>query len=213
MCFSFDKVRAERRRRAAMQAALLPQEFPGGRLRRMRPEDLAAFQAYRALPELGRYQGWSPMSDTTALTFLTDMHYAPLFTPGQWVQLGIAEPETDALVGDIGMYLSDDGSAGEVGFTLQPAAQGRSLATFAVRQALRLLFSATRATHVVGITDARNLPSVRLLERVGFEFVESRHVVFRGETCTERVYALARHDDSREAPANQGTTLGVSPRP
>ena len=64
MCFSFDKVRAERRRLAVMQAVLLPQEFRGGRLRRMRPEDLTAFQAYRALPELGRYQGWSPMSDT-----------------------------------------------------------------------------------------------------------------------------------------------------
>ncbi len=197
-CFNFDKARAERRRLAVMQAVLLPQEFPGGRLRRMRPGDLAAFQAYRALPELGRYQGWSPMSDADALAFLTDVHRAPLFTPGHWIQLGIAEPETDALVGDIGLYLSDDGSAGEVGFTLQPAAQGRGLATLAVRQALRLLFSATRAAHVVGITDARNLPSVRLLERMGFEFVESRHVVFRGAPCTERVYALARNEDPRQ---------------
>jgi aminoglycoside 6'-N-acetyltransferase len=160
----------------------------------MNPHDLAAFQAYRSLPELGRYQGWSPMSDTEALEFLDDMHRAPLFTPGHWVQLAIAEPESDALVGDIGLYLSEDGTSGEVGFTLQPASQGRGLATLAVREALHLLFLATSVTRVVGITDERNASSIKLLERVGFEFIESRQVVFRGEQCTERVYAMSRND-------------------
>ncbi len=167
----------------------------------MRPDDLAAFQAYRALPELGRYQGWLPMSDADALAFLTDVQGAPLFTPGQWMQLGIAEPARDVLVGDIGLHLSDDGSTGEIGFTLQPAVQGRGIATQAVRQALRLLFSGTNVARVFGITDARNLPSIRLLERVGFEFVEHRHVVFRGEPCTERVYALPRGDGAQATAA------------
>ena len=163
----------------------------------MHPHDLAAFQAYRSLPELGRYQGWSPMSDTEALEFLDDAHRAPLFTPGAWVQLGIAEPESDALVGDIGLYLSEDGSSGEVGFTLQPTSQHRGVATLAVSEALQLFFSATPVTRVLGITDERNLPSIKLLERVGFEFIESRHVVFRGEWCTERVYALPRKGASK----------------
>jgi ribosomal-protein-alanine N-acetyltransferase len=177
-----------------MHETLLPREFPGGRLRRMYPRDHAAFQAYRSLPELGRYQGWSPMSDAEALEFIDDVHRAPLFTPGQWVQLAIAEPASDALVGDIGLYLSEDGTSGEVGFTLHPSAQGRGIAGRAVREAVQLLFAATSVTRVLGITDERNSPSVRLLERIGFEFVESREVVFRSELCTERVYALARND-------------------
>jgi RimJ/RimL family protein N-acetyltransferase len=179
---------------AVMHETLLPREFFGGRLRRLQPRDLAAFQAYRALPELGRYQGWSPMSDAEALQFIEEVHRAPLFAPGHWMQLGIAQPESDALVGDIGLYLSEDGTSGEVGFTLQPGSQGRGIATLAVREALRLFFTATSVTGVLGITDERNRPSIRLLERVGFEFIESRHVVFRGEPCTERVYVLPRHD-------------------
>ena len=175
-----------------MCETLLPREFPGGRLRRLHPRDLAAFQAYRSIPEVGRYQGWSPMSDADALAFLDEMHRAPLFTPGQWIQLGIAEPEADALVGDIGLHLSEDGASGEVGFTLQPSAQGRGLAGRAVREGVQLLFAATNVTRVFGITDERNLPSIRLLARLGFDFIESRQVVFRGEPCTEWVHVYRR---------------------
>jgi RimJ/RimL family protein N-acetyltransferase len=177
-----------------MHETLLPREFHGGRLRRLQLRDHQAFQIYRAIPELGRYQGWSPMSEGKAFDFLDEMGRAPLFAVGQWVQLGIAEPESDALVGDIGLYLSEDGTTAEVGFTLEPSAQGRGIAALAVREALQLLFSVTSVTRVLGITDARNLPSIRLLERLGFKCLESREVVFRGEPCTERVYALPRND-------------------
>lgn len=174
--------------------SLLPREFPGGCLRRLQPADLAAFQAYRRIPELGRYQGWSPMTDAEALEFLAEMTRAPLFAPGKWVQLGIAEPATDVLVGDIGLHLSEDGRTGEVGFTLHPSTQGHGVASSAVREALQLLFGVTEAAQVLGITDALNLSSIRLLERLGFKYRESRNVVFRGEQCSERVYALQRND-------------------
>ena len=184
-----------------MHENLLPREFPGGRLRRLHPRDLAAFQAYRANRELARYQGWSPMSDAEAAAFINEMQAAPLFTPGQWVQLGIAEAESDTLVGDVGLYLGEDETAGEVGFTLQPASRGRGLASLAVRAALKVLFSASRITRVAGITDDRNLASIKLLERVGFKHLESREVVFRGETCTERVYALVRAPRPANSPS------------
>lgn len=174
--------------------ALLPRKFHDGQLRRLRPTDLGAFQAYRAVPELGRYQSWSPMTDSEALAFLVKMNRALLFTPGQWVQLGIAAPESDRLIGDIGIHLSDDGLAGEIGFTLEPASQGHGVATAAVIEALHVLFASTRVQQVLGITDSRNVASVRLLERVGFRYQESRSDVFRGEPCSENVYALHRND-------------------
>lgn len=173
---------------------LLPREFSGGRLRRLRHEDREAFQAYRAIPELGRYQGWTPMFEAEAREFLAEMIQAPLFARGKWVQLGIADPASDCLVGDFGLYLAEDGGTGEVGFTLQPSVQGRGVAARAVREALRLLFAMTDVSRVFGITDARNLPSIRLLERLGFTCIETRDVVFRGEPCSERVYALRRND-------------------
>ena len=160
----------------------------------MRQSDLGAFQAYRSIPELGRFQGWSPMSDSEALAFLTEMESASLFQPGQWVQLAIAEPSTGALSGDIGLYVSADGQSGEVGFTLAPSAQGRGIASAAVRQALQLLFAATAVTRVLGITDARNTASIRLLERLGFRCTETRTTLFRREECIELVYELQRNE-------------------
>lgn len=176
----------------AMPEPLLPREFPGARLRRLRAADLPAFQAYRALPELGRYQGWTPMAQAEASNFLAQMSQAPLFPPGEWVQLGIAELASDRLIGDIGLHLSEDASVGEVGFTLEPSSQGRGIATGAVREALSLLFSETSVAKVLGVTDARNLPSIRLLERLGFTHIETREAQFHGEDCIERVYVLPR---------------------
>lgn len=143
-------------------------------------------------PGLGRYQSWSPMTDADALAFLVQMSEAPLFAPGAWVQLGIAEPVSDRLIGDIGVFLSADGLTGEVGFTLEPGSQGRGIATAAVCAALDLFFTSTQARQVRGITDSRNLASVRLLERAGFKHLETRQAVFKGEACVEEVFEKRR---------------------
>ena len=178
--------------RRVPSAAWLPRRFDGGQLRRLKPSDLACFQSYRSTPELNRYQGWSPMSDAAAAAFLAEMSDAPVVAAGKWIQLGIAEPVTDRLIGDIGLFLSGDGLGGEIGFTLSLAAQGRGIATAAVRQALELLFAATPVRQVLGFTDTRNAASIHLLERAGFLRQEERTVVFRGQPCTEAVYVLPR---------------------
>jgi len=170
----------------------LPRFGAGVVLRRLGAEDLAAFQAYRTDAELGRYQGWSALSDAQALAFLEEMNGVALFRPGEWAQIGIAQPHQAALVGDIGLFLADDARHAEIGFTLARPAQGRGLATAAVREALQLVFECTGVERVLGITDSRNLASVALLERLGMRKQEERHAIFRGETCVECVYARAR---------------------
>ena len=83
---------------------------------------------------------------------------------------------------------------GTVGFTLARSAQGRGIATAAVRQAVQIFFRVTSAHQMQGITDSRNAPSIRLLERLGFRHKETRTVIFRGEECSEKIYLLARVD-------------------
>ncbi len=178
----------------ARNHAVLPWSFPGGALRRLRTGDLALFQAYRGVPELGRFQGWSAMSDAEAAAFLAEMNEAPLFAAGEWIQLAIAEAHTDRLIGDVGIFVSADGRSGEIGFTLAPEAQGRGIATVAARRALQALFGETNVKHVLGITDSRNAASIRVLERLGFRQRERRETLFRGEACIEVVYVLVRGD-------------------
>jgi RimJ/RimL family protein N-acetyltransferase len=196
----------------AILATPLVEHHPRGYLRRLRRSDLGSFQAYRNIPELGRYQGWLPMGDLEALAFLVEMEVKPLFQPGQWVQLGIADPHTDTLVGDIGIHLSSDSQTGEVGITLAPSEQGRGIASAAMREALQLFFTATKVMLVYGITDARNTPSVRLLKRLGFEYRETRKTVFRGEECMEQVYVLARVKANKSTGTNDlsSTHSGVA---
>jgi RimJ/RimL family protein N-acetyltransferase len=170
----------------------LPRTAGHAVLRRLRSEDLEVFRAYREDPLVGRYQGWSPMSQSAALAFINEMAVIKLFEPGEWAQLAIARTEDGVLVGDLGLFVAKDGAHAEVGFTLSPAAQGRGYGAAAVAEAIRLVFEQTAVRRVVGITDARNTSSVRLLERVGMSRVEAREVVFKGETCTEWVYAKRR---------------------
>ena len=170
----------------------LPRRSDGVVLRRLAVADLAAFQAYRHDPEIGRYQGWSPVSDEAAAAFLAAMNAIDLLQPGEWCQVGIARPDDDRLVGDIGLFLAADGSYAEIGFSLGRDAQGRGLATAAVREAITLVFELTPAERVIGITDARNEPSIRLLERTGMHRVATTEAMFRGEPCLEHTYALAR---------------------
>ena len=171
-----------------MHDPLLPLDFATARLRRLRRADRAAFQAYRALPELGRFQGWSPMSDEAADRFIDEVAALPVLAPGEWIQLALADRQTDRLLGDIGLWVSPEGDEAEIGFTVAPWAQSRGVATQATHAVHGLLARASNVRVLRGITDARNVASVRVLERAGFVQVESRSVEFRGEPCVERVY-------------------------
>jgi aminoglycoside 6'-N-acetyltransferase len=177
---------------------LLP--LSGGRivLRRLTTGDVRAFQAYRTDPEVGRWQGWQPMTGTEALAFLAEMRQAPLFVPGHWNQIGIALREDDPeapshLIGDIGLLLREgDPTRAEIGFTLSALWQGRGLATEAVSAARELAFECAGVTRLEAVTDTRNDASIRLLERLGFRRERTMDAMFRGGPCREHHYASER---------------------
>jgi RimJ/RimL family protein N-acetyltransferase len=171
---------------------LLPARQGETLLRRLRASDLDPFHAYRSDAALATWQGWSPMIRDEACAFLAQMAPIAALVPGDWVQLAIAEAGSDRLIGDVGVHLETDGSAAEIGFTLGREAQGRGHATRAVRSALALIFASTAVALVRGVTDARNLRSIRVLERAGFAREAERQVFFKGEYCKEFVHVCRR---------------------
>ena len=173
-----------------MTADLLPRPAERTVLRRLSASDLVDFQAYRQDPEVVRYQGWQAVPDSEAEAFLAAVNTAALLQPGEWSQIGIADRQNNRLIGDIGICLTAEGDEAEVGFSLHRQAQGKGLAREAVREAIRLVFEQTGANRVVCITDARNLPSIRLLERLGLRKTEELQSLFQGEPCTEYVFAI-----------------------
>ncbi|HIP79102.1 MAG TPA: N-acetyltransferase [Kiloniellaceae bacterium] len=175
-----------------MPSEPLPSAYKRIVLRRLRPGDLAAFQSYRCDPAVARYQGWQAMTDAEARTFLADVNTAALLQPGRWSQIAIALASDDSLIGDIGLCVAEDGREAEIGFTLALRAQGQGLAREAVTAALRLVFAQTAVERIVGVTDTRNLPSLRLMERLGMEKIRTQQVVFQGGPCSEDVFAVTR---------------------
>ena len=162
-------------------------------LRRLEVSDLAVFQEYRHDPLIARYQDWyGTRTDAEASAFLAKMNALELLQPGICSQIGIAEPDQLALVGDIGLTLAADGKSAEIGYTLRPQAQGRGMGTAAVREVINLVFERTDAERVLGIVDPLNVRSIRLLERVGMRMIESRSGTFRDAPCIDHVYSLSR---------------------
>ena len=126
------------------------------------------------------------------MAFLVHMGTVELLLPGTWSQIGISERHDPLLIGDIGLFLYEDSRSAEIGITLRRESQERGFATAAAREAIELVFERTPALEVRGITDARNIRSIRLLERVGMRRLESGSAVFRGESCVEYIYGIGR---------------------
>ncbi|WP_299728245.1 GNAT family N-acetyltransferase [uncultured Tateyamaria sp.] len=160
-------------------------------LRRLSPDDLRAFQAYRNDPVVAQFQSWEAMDDDRAAGFLTHAATSePLFTPGHWTQIAVADAETDALLGDMGLHLSQDQTEAELGITLARAAQGQGHATRAVALAVGLLFDETPIDRIRAWADIRNMASQNLMVRAGFTEIGIEVT----DGVTEAAFVRARAD-------------------
>lgn len=165
--------------------ARLPLAAGPVRLRALRGGDLGAFLEYRGDPAVARYQGWAPMSRVQAANFLDEMAAATAWPEGAWLQIAVAQAADDRLVGDIGLLHEAPGRV-QLGFTLARAAQGRGWAQAAL-QLLCAQLGALGFTHLRAISDSRNAPSLRLLQRLGFVETAREAAVVKGEACVDVV--------------------------
>lgn len=160
-------------------------------LRKFDPSDLNAFLAYRSDPEVAKFQSWETMSAARALGFLTAMRDIPeIFQPGRWTQIAIA---TDAagLVGDMGLFLSEDSSFAELGVTIARAHWRKGIARAAMQMAIKLAFDQTRITHVVSGADSRHVASLALIRNLGFDWTHDEPT---GTGEFDKMFTLPRPD-------------------
>ena len=154
--------------------------------------DAEAFFAYRALPDVCRFQGWEPARLDDAVSFIERLQTVEFDSPGTWFQFGIRLRESGQLAGDIGVHFAEDGRQVEIGFTLAPAFQGRGLATEAVIALLGYLFGELGKHRVFASVDPGNRSSLRLLQRVGMRqeahFLQS--LPFKGGWADDMVFAI-----------------------
>lgn len=169
-----------------------PLACPHAVLRDLHEGDLAAFSAYRSDPSVARYQSWSPPYPLEQARALFDaVRATPFDTPGTWYQIAIADPQSDALMGDCAVHFLEDGRQVEIGFTLARAHQGRGLMREAVTALLDRLFGELGKHRASALMDARNEGAIRLVSGLGFrkEGHFLQNVFFKGEWGDEVLFA------------------------
>lgn len=102
--------------------------------------------------------------------------------------LWVAEGEEGAILGFCGLRHLDDGPHVEVLYGVAPSEWGRGLATEMASAMLRFGFDRAGLPVVVGIADAANTASRRVLEKAGMTF--ERHAVCEGRD--EAHYSIRR---------------------
>jgi len=175
-------------------------ETPRLIIRRFEPGDLAALLAYRNDPEVARYQSWETMSEREARTLIQEQQTEEPGASFSWFQFAFTLKTTGVLIGDAMLHVGADGRLGEIGYTLARAHQKQGYAQEGVGAILTYAFAALRLHRVMAALDVRNMPSARLLERLGMrrEGHFLQNAWYKGEWCDEYEYALLRSEWERQ---------------
>lgn len=164
-------------------------------VRRLRDDDLETLATYRNLPEVAWMQLWDSYTAEKAHELINDCKVLEPFTAGSWFQFGVALRGSDELVGDLYLKMDEAGKQAEIGYTFAPKFQGQGLATEAVTALFSHAFTVIGLHRIWGVTDPRNLPSLKLMERLGMRR-EAHHredLWFKGDWADDVIYAtLAR---------------------
>ncbi len=162
-------------------------------LRRFAVGDVAAFAAYRADPDIARYQSWEDFTLDDSERFIADMARADPGVPGEWFQFAIARRGDGMLLGDCAIALdAGDPPSAEIGYTLSPDAQGHGYATEAAGGLLGYAFERLHVVIVHAVTDTRNEASVSVAERLDMRRIATITTTFKGEACDEHTYEMTR---------------------
>lgn len=162
------------------------------RLRAWTMDDLDVFARQRADPDVVRYLYDEPMTRETAAHRLSELK-GELSGPDEWLNLAVALAATGEVIGTVGLALrSETHRQVELGYVFDLAHGGKGYATEAAAAMVGLAFDDLGAHRVFARLDARNRPSARLAERLGFRLEGHlrQNEFVKGEWCDELTYGI-----------------------
>ncbi len=138
-------------------------------LRDLVDQDIEIFYNYRSDDDLLKYQDFSVRSLEETQTFIQEQKTISIGQSNQWKQIGIALKDNQ-LIGDCAIqFTPEEIRIAEIGCTISREFHSKGYAT----EALRLLTKHTFKNYPIhkfkALVDIRNLPSQKMLLKVGFE--------------------------------------------
>ena len=165
-------------------------------IRMMREQDVGRFVEYRNDPAIGRFQAWDlPYSEASAQRVVDDQAEVDGPTDGRWVQLAVEFTATGELLGDVAVQLREGGVHATLGYSFAAEHQGKGYATEAACAVVDALCAAG-VHRFVATLDPENVPSMRVLEALGFTFesLARNAALIRGEWLDDLCYSLLAQD-------------------
>ena len=163
-------------------------------LRPFEERDLDDVFAYRSLPEVNTYLYSEPYTHEQAAENLAKWgNQHELTEEGQSLVLAVVLPEEDRVIGKVDLkWLSEQHRQGEIGYTFNPAFQGKGYAREAAEVLLKLGFEDLGLHRIIAQCDPRNEPSWRLMERLNMrrEAHFKEFEIFKGEWGGLFIYAM-----------------------
>jgi ribosomal-protein-alanine N-acetyltransferase len=141
-------------------------------IRPFRSGDLDEFTKLLDIPEV---EGWQMQKGNPA-GFL-DWHisnYAKMDIVNGCVCFGVFDKRSGMVLGAAGAGEHDDLHETELFYNLLPDARGKGYATEAAKAVVGWVFANYRIPYIIGTASVDNVPSQRVLERCGFEFVNEQ---------------------------------------
>ncbi len=149
----------------------LPIDGPKVRLRAYRSTDAAAVAELRSDPTTSQWQSWPvPYPLAKAQKTVDSVMELDGPTPDTCWGLVIADPMTDAFMGDLAVFLAEHGHSAEIGYALHVEHRGKGLATAATQVLVNALFERPEINRLEGSLHPDNSASAMVLERLGFVY-------------------------------------------
>lgn len=165
-------------------------------IRMMRNRDIDRVVAYRNDPSIGRFQDWElPYTEAAARRVIDGQSEVEGPTDGRWVQLAVELTESGELLGDLAVQLREGGVHSTLGYSFAGEHHGKGYATEAASALIDAL-CVSGVHRFVATLDPENVPSMRVLEAVGFTFESLvRQAEFiRGEWVDDLRYSMLAED-------------------
>ncbi|MCP4217110.1 MAG: GNAT family N-acetyltransferase [bacterium] len=166
-------------------------------LRNLLESDLDDFLEYRCDPEVAKYQGWEPFDKDAANDYIMKFKDTVPDIPGKWMQFGIVLKSNNKLIGDCAFKCQEDEPRiADIGASLSRDYQGKGYATETMIAVFGYLFGIMKLHRIIGVADAENRGSIKLMERLGMrkEGHYIKNIFFKGAWGDECLYAMLEEE-------------------